>query len=214
MQYPRRTQGDHHGQARFFPSAGGGRSRATQRPISSPGKGWRPFCAARTRQVFSPAFRSAERTQGRSACTWKCAPRRASALRGSALWSGVCTPPFRSCCSGRRANAGPLGEHALIGLQKELRGEAFALLNEAIVGGLMGGYAEEGFPLYYINDQMLSCLGYTMQEFLEATGGRMTGCIHPKDRIQAERAAQKCAAQDEICAVRCRMVKKDGGVFG
>ena len=107
----------------------------------------------------------------------------------------------------------PLGEHALIGLQKELRGEAFALLNEAIVGGLMGGYAEEGFPLYYINDQMLSCLGYTMQEFLEATGGRMTGCIHPKDRIQAERAAQKCAAQDEICAVRCRMVKKDGGVL-
>ena len=78
----------------------------------------------------------------------------------------------------------------------------------------MGGYAEEGFPLYYINDQMLSCLGYTMQEFLEATGGRMTGCIHPKDRIQAERAAQKCAAQDEICAVRCRMVKKDGGVLG
>lgn len=39
---------------------------------------------------------------------------------------------------------------------------------------------EEGRPLYYINEEMLSYLGFTCDEFLQATGGLLVNCIHPQ----------------------------------
>ena len=56
-------------------------------------------------------------------------------------------------------------------MQERVKNEAFRLLNETVAGGLMGVYLEPGYPLYFINEQMLRYLGYTYDEFMEATGG-------------------------------------------
>ena len=42
---------------------------------------------------------------------------------------------------------------------------ALELLGKTIPGGMLGTYFEPGFPLYYVNDRMLDCLGYTYEEF-------------------------------------------------
>ena len=38
------------------------------------------------------------------------------------------------------------------------------LLSASVPGGMMGGYNEEGFPFYFINNRMLEYLGYTCEE--------------------------------------------------
>ena len=46
------------------------------------------------------------------------------------------------------------------------------LVSKHIFGGLLGGYLEEGLPLYFISEQMLAYLGYADEAALrEATGG-------------------------------------------
>lgn len=37
------------------------------------------------------------------------------------------------------------------------------LLNNSLPGGMMGGYMEEGFPLYFVNNRMLEYLGYACE---------------------------------------------------
>ena len=50
---------------------------------------------------------------------------------------------------------------------------ALELLGKNIPGGMLGTYLESGFPLYYVNDRMLAYLGYTYEEFSQATRGRV-----------------------------------------
>ena len=48
--------------------------------------------------------------------------------------------------------------------------------------GMIGGYCEEGFPLYYVNDCMVRMLGYdSREEFEERISGRVINTIHPDD---------------------------------
>ena len=46
-------------------------------------------------------------------------------------------------------------------------------MSDVIPGGIMGGYMEDGFPLYVINDELLGYMGYTYRELMEDTGGKM-----------------------------------------
>ena len=55
---------------------------------------------------------------------------------------------------------------------------ALELLGKTIPGGMLGTYFEPGFPLYYVNDRMLDCLGYTYEEFSQDSQG-MVGNVHP-----------------------------------
>lgn len=61
------------------------------------------------------------------------------------------------------------------------------LISQSIPGGIMGGYLEEGYPLYAINDKMLDILGYTYEELIEATDEKMINTIYAgdQDRVQA-----------------------------
>ena len=50
--------------------------------------------------------------------------------------------------------------------------KAFDFFNEAISGGMIGGYVEEGFPFYFVNKAMLDYLDYESEaEFVTAIGG-------------------------------------------
>ena len=95
-------------------------------------------------------------------------------------------------------------------LERQLGNKAIDILGKSIPGGMMGGYLEPDFPLYYVNDDMLAYLGYTYREFVEAIDGRVINCMHPDDRERVERAVEEAFSQELDYEVKYRMGKKDG----
>lgn len=65
-------------------------------------------------------------------------------------------------------------------VQKELLTD-FMIMGENI--GLIGGYCEEDFPVYYANEEMALMLGYdAVEELVAAIDGKVINTIHPDDR--------------------------------
>ena len=95
--------------------------------------------------------------------------------------------------------------------EKRVNIKATDLLSRSIPGGMMGGYIEEDFPLYYVNDRMLSYLNYTYDEFVAANGGSIINCIHPEDAKRVKSVVERALAEGLEFEVRYRMRKKDGG---
>lgn len=67
--------------------------------------------------------------------------------------------------------------------------ETSSLINEFAAqnkkSGLIGGYCEKGFPLYYANAEMAEMLGYdSVDELAAAIGGMVANTIHPDDMEQ------------------------------
>lgn len=77
-------------------------------------------------------------------------------------------------------------------------------------GGMLGEYLEPDFPLYYVNDSMLSCLGYSYDEFVAAIRGKVINSIHPEDRERVKAAAARACSRGAVSEVKYRMLKKDG----
>jgi PAS domain-containing protein len=51
--------------------------------------------------------------------------------------------------------------------------------------GLIGGYCENEFPVYYANEEMARMLGYdAVEEMVQAIDGKVINTIHPDDREQ------------------------------
>ncbi|MDO4549124.1 MAG: PAS domain-containing protein, partial [Clostridia bacterium] len=96
--------------------------------------------------------------------------------------------------------------------QKEQRVNARRqFLADTVHGGMMGGYMEEGFPFYFIDERMLHTLGYaTEDEFVRDNGGFIDGCMHPDDRAQVGREVYRQLAGGNRYTVEYRMRKKDG----
>ena len=84
------------------------------------------------------------------------------------------------------------------------------ILGQNLPGGMMGGYLEPGFPLYYVNDYMLNYLGFTYEEFVDAIGGMVANCMHPDDRERVDIQVQKAFSAGKPYEVQYRMLKKDG----
>lgn len=83
-------------------------------------------------------------------------------------------------------------------------------MSSLLPGGILGVYLEQGFPLYVINDSMLSCLGYTYEELVETTGEKMLMIIAPEDRRRAEQEILQSVRNTGEYELQCRIVKKDG----
>lgn len=85
------------------------------------------------------------------------------------------------------------------------------LFAKVVAGGMMGGYLEENFPFYFINDTMLSYLGYiSEQEFVEDNKGFISNCMHPDDKNMVDAAVGKQLKTSDEYNVDYRMRKKDG----
>lgn len=95
-------------------------------------------------------------------------------------------------------------------LERQLGAKALDILGRSIPGGMMGGYLEPDFPLYYVNDFMLSYLGYTYEEFVAAIDGKVINCMHPDDRARVDALVEAAFAQDLDYEVQYRIRKKDG----
>lgn len=85
------------------------------------------------------------------------------------------------------------------------------LLNDSLLGGMMGGYIEEGFPFYFVNHQMLEYLGYDDEEdFVSDIGGKISNCMHPDDRELVDESVAVQLEEKGEYVVEYRMKKKNG----
>ena len=96
-------------------------------------------------------------------------------------------------------------------LERQLGSKALEIMGKSIPGGIIGSYLESGLPLYFVNDFMLAYLGYSYDDFVASTGGKVGSCIHPGDRERVERFLRKAFSRSGDCELQYRMMKKDGG---
>ena len=102
-------------------------------------------------------------------------------------------------------------DDSIFKFKSRIQDEALKLLNCSISGGILGTYAcYDSAPLYFINDSMLSYLGYERDEFYEKFKDNTTSIIHPSDRqyvLSIVKEKLKEFKDYEICI---RIQKKDG----
>lgn len=90
------------------------------------------------------------------------------------------------------------------------RRELLDIICETMPSGVIGGYMEDGFPIYMVNDKLLDLLGYTYEEFMQVTGGNVLNRIWKKDQEEAIAAAEKECQEHGEYEIEYRMMKKDG----
>ena len=95
-------------------------------------------------------------------------------------------------------------------LQDELRAGAHELISASIPGGIIGVFNKPRYPIYYINDQMLTFLGYGPEEFKAASNEEMAYIIHPDDYHRTGRAIALAIRRKEAFELQIRIIKKDG----
>ena len=80
--------------------------------------------------------------------------------------------------------------------------------------GIIGGYCEADFPLYYANEEMAAMLGYgSVDELADAIGGKVAGTIHPDDMLQVEQDLGGRFYEGMTYETTYRMPRKDGSWF-
>ncbi|RGY99686.1 EAL domain-containing protein [Clostridium sp. AM58-1XD] len=105
-------------------------------------------------------------------------------------------------------------DRAFMRLTEENRRAAAAIFAQMSPGGMIGGYCEDGFPLYFANYEMVKLLGYDSYEELEqAIDGKVINTIHPDDREQVARDIGPEYYPGLEYTTTYRMPKKDGTWF-
>ena len=80
--------------------------------------------------------------------------------------------------------------------------------------GIIGGYCEPDFPLYYANGEMAAMLGYAgVDELAAAIDGRVSNTIHPDDMPQVVRDLGGDYYEGMTYETTYRMPRKDGSWF-
>lgn len=80
------------------------------------------------------------------------------------------------------------------------------MLRSNLAVGVVGGFFEEGYPIYFISHFALNNLGMNFQEFMERTGGSYLNAVYEKDRGIFEADFR----QDEKEVREYRMLNRDG----
>ena len=96
-------------------------------------------------------------------------------------------------------------------VQKEMLTD-FMITGET--SGLIGGYCEDEFPVYYTNEEMAWMLGYdTVEEMVLAIDGKVINTIHPDDREQVIKDIGGKYYEGLTYETTYRMPRKDGSWF-
>lgn len=97
-------------------------------------------------------------------------------------------------------------------LDKEAKHELWEIFYQMLPGGIIGGYIEEGFPLYIINDHLLEMAGYSSyDEFFKDIDGLVINSINEDDRQMVINAIDDAFSKSNQYEVQYRMKTKDGG---
>lgn len=77
--------------------------------------------------------------------------------------------------------------------------------------GMIGGYCEADFPLYYANEEMAEPLGYgSVEELAAGIGGRVANTIHPDDMPRVEKDLGGHFYEGMTYETTYRMPRRDG----
>lgn len=99
-------------------------------------------------------------------------------------------------------------------LAEENQTTASAIFAQMTPGGMIGGYCEEDFPLYFADSAVIKLLGYeNYTEFAEAIHGKVVNTIHPDDREQVAKDIGPEYYSGLEYTTKYRMPKKDGTWF-
>ena len=104
--------------------------------------------------------------------------------------------------------------NAFMGLTEENRRTAELIFAQMTPGGMIGGYCEDGFPLYFANYEMVKLLGYdSYDEFAEAIEWKVENTIHPDDRAKVAEDIGPEYYDGMEYTTSYRMPKKNGTWF-
>lgn len=105
-------------------------------------------------------------------------------------------------------------DESFMQLAEENRRIAASIFAQMSPGGMIGGYCEEGFPLYFANREMVRLLGYdSYDEFAAAIGYRVQNTIHPDDLAAVIRDIGPHYYPGLEYTTTYRMPRKDGSWF-
>lgn len=98
-------------------------------------------------------------------------------------------------------------------LTKRNREYAALLYASSFPGGMIGGYCEEGFPLYFANEEMIRFLGYdSYQDLYQGINGLVENTIYQGDRAQVALDIGTSFEEGMEYTTRYRMVRRDGSL--
>lgn len=96
-------------------------------------------------------------------------------------------------------------------LGREARYDLMGLIEQIMPGGIVGGYAEEGYPLYVANERLLRMTGYShYDEFAQDIRGLVINTIHPDDRDYVNTAMADILEPGDQYEIEYRLRKKNG----
>ncbi|MGN0595149.1 MAG: diguanylate cyclase domain-containing protein, partial [Hominimerdicola sp.] len=83
-------------------------------------------------------------------------------------------------------------------------------VNRNLPGGISAVYDKPDYPIFCINQAILSYTNYTYSEFMEISDGKLIRLIHKDDREFFSAQMQKQLEKDGIYETKCRFIRKDG----
>ena len=87
----------------------------------------------------------------------------------------------------------------------------FDIISKSMPGGVVIGYAEEGYPLYYANDRYLELLGYSSyEEYYKEADGLGIKHIHQDDLGMVNKQIMESYSTDTQFGIEYRIRHKDG----
>ena len=92
---------------------------------------------------------------------------------------------------------------------KEVQQALVTSLPNIIPCGILCAYTEKGLPFYLVNEELLSYVDYTYEEFLDITEGLAINIVHPDDREMVQRMAFEGLDSGSEYEAQFRLVKKD-----
>lgn len=95
-------------------------------------------------------------------------------------------------------------------LTKDNKNELIDIICQIMPGGIVGGYCDDKFPLYVLNQQFLDMVGYTYDEFVEATDGYIINSIFEEDREFVTSEVNDRFKKSNQYEIEYRLKKKDG----
>lgn len=105
-------------------------------------------------------------------------------------------------------------DESFMRLAEENRRTAASIFAQMTPGGMIGGYCEAGFPLYFANHEMVKLLGYgSYDEFAHGIRYQVENTIHPddRDRVAQDIGPEYYAGMEYTTTYR--ILKKDGSWF-
>lgn len=87
----------------------------------------------------------------------------------------------------------------------------FDIMCQSMPGGIISGYAEPGFPIYFVNDKFLEILGYSSyEEYAQDVDGLALNGIHPEDQELVNQKIMQSCAVDMQYEIEYRIRRKNG----